>query len=76
MRKRSDPVLPDQGGRAMPADPLNPVSTCHEELVRQKAYEIYEQRGRERGREIDHWLAAEQELTTVQRKSLHSLHVQ
>jgi len=62
MKKLTDPVLPDQGGRSMPVDPLNPVNAPREELLRLKAYEIYEQRGREQGRELDHWLAAEREL--------------
>lgn len=68
MRKRSDPVLPDQGGRSMLIDPLNPVGPAREELVRRKAYEIYEQRGREQGRDMDHWLTAEHELASLQAK--------
>jgi hypothetical protein len=73
MRKRSDPVLPDQGGRSMPVDPLNPVSPTREGLVREKAYEIYEQRGREPGHEVDHWLEAERELTDVQRHARRTM---
>lgn len=64
-KKRTDPVVQDQGGRSMPIDPLCPVSASHQELVRIKAYEIYEQSGKEHGREIDHWLAAEQQVTAV-----------
>lgn len=67
MRKRTDPVLPDQGGRSMPIDPVSPVTGSHDEIVREKAYEIYERRGRERGHEFDHWLEAERELTDRQR---------
>jgi hypothetical protein len=48
----------------MSIDPVHPVIGATEELVRVKAYEIYEQRGREQGRELDHWLAAERALTT------------
>ncbi len=33
-----------------------------EEHIRRRAYEIYEQRGREEGRHLEHWLQAEQEL--------------
>ncbi len=63
MRKQRDPVLPDQGGRSMPADPLNPVSACGDDRVRMRAYEIYEQRGRKPGHDFEHWLEAERELT-------------
>lgn len=28
--------------------------------IARKAYEIYEQRGRERGKDVEHWLEAEQ----------------
>jgi len=46
--------------------PTNEVST--EELRRkiaQRAYEYYEQRGRQEGFAIQDWLQAEQELTSV-----------
>lgn len=35
-----------------------------EEQVRQRAYEIYEARGREDGHELEDWLTAEKEVTT------------
>jgi Protein of unknown function (DUF2934) len=62
--KRADPVLPDQGGRSMPVDPF-PAYSAREQAVRQRAYEIYEQRGRQQGRAVDDWLAAETEITTA-----------
>jgi len=34
-----------------------------EELIRERAYELYEQRGREDGKALDDWLQAEIELT-------------
>ena len=34
-----------------------------EEQIRRRAYEFYEQRGRQEGRELDDWLQAEAELT-------------
>lgn len=34
-----------------------------EEKIRARAYEIYEQRGRDEGHHIDDWLQAEAELT-------------
>ncbi len=50
----------------MPVDPLNPVSANGDDRVRMRAYQIYEQRGREQGRDFDHWLEAERELQTKQ----------
>lgn len=32
------------------------------EKIRQRAYELYEARGREEGRDIDNWLQAEAEI--------------
>lgn len=54
----ADPVLPDQGGRMMESDPGHTVRTAEEEQ-RRRAYAIYEARGREDGKALDHWLAAE-----------------
>jgi Protein of unknown function (DUF2934) len=34
-----------------------------EETVRTRAYELYEERGREDGHELDDWLRAEEEIT-------------
>jgi hypothetical protein len=34
-----------------------------EEQIRVRAYELYEQRGKDEGHEIDDWLQAEAELT-------------
>jgi hypothetical protein len=34
-----------------------------EEVIRVRAYELYEQRGKNEGHEIDDWLQAEAELT-------------
>ena len=33
-----------------------------EEQIRRRAYDIYEARGREDGREVDDWIIAEKEL--------------
>ncbi len=60
-RMNSDPVLPDQSGRLMQVDPLG-TNGPPEELVRRRAYEIYEHRGREEGRAWQHWFQAEDEL--------------
>ena len=60
-RNNSDPVLPDQAGRLMAVDPLG-TNAPQEEIIRRKAYEIYEKRGRVEGNEVQHWLQAEREL--------------
>jgi hypothetical protein len=40
-----------------------------EEQVRRRAFELYEQRGREDGHELDDWLQAESELVLRQAKA-------
>jgi hypothetical protein len=74
VEKHADPVVSDQSGRLMPIDPLGinaspdalrwkyNVNDSREEVVRRRAYEIYEQHGREDGYALDHWLQAESEL--------------
>ncbi len=67
-----DPVLVHQSGRLMAIDPLGinaspeeirrKFNVSREEVLRRRAYEIYEQSGREAGRALDHWLQAEREL--------------
>lgn len=37
--------------------------TPSREEIEARAYEIYEQRGREEGHDVEDWIAAEQELT-------------
>jgi Protein of unknown function (DUF2934) len=34
-----------------------------EEQIRQRSFELYEERGREDGHEVDDWLRAEEEIT-------------
>lgn len=52
-RSTSDPTPIDTGLRTPEL----------EAEIRARAYEIYEQRGRDEGHEIDDWLQAEAELT-------------
>ena len=47
--------------------PINSDPVNVEEAIRTRAYELYEERGREVGHELDDWLRAEQEVT--QRKA-------
>jgi hypothetical protein len=39
------------------------------EKIRRRAYELYEQRGREDGRDLDDWLQAESEVTKKKAKT-------
>ncbi len=41
-----------------------------EQAIRQRAYELYEQRGRETGHDLDDWLRAEAELTRQRGKTI------
>ncbi len=41
-----------------------------QEQIRCRAYELYEQRGREDGHELDDWLQAESEVTQVKAKTV------
>ena len=48
------------------------ISTKSENLeqqIRNRAYELYEERGREGGHELDDWLRAESEITPQQQKT-------
>jgi Protein of unknown function (DUF2934) len=54
--KNPDPALPIS---AQP--PRSPVQL--QELIRQRAYELWEQRGREDGRDFDDWVTAEWKVT-------------
>jgi len=56
-----DPVLPDQSGHFMRINPQNDELQRMEE-VRQRAYQLYEARGRQGGLAIDDWLAAEAQI--------------
>jgi len=44
--------------------------TPEDQEIRIRAYELYEQRGRENGHDVDDWLQAEAELSTQQRKGI------
>lgn len=41
-----------------------------QEQVRLRAYELYEQRGRENGRDLEDWLRAESEVTQKKAKTV------
>ena len=55
-----------------PARPTTQVtkSTPHlQEQIRRRAYELYQQRGRDEGHELDDWLQAESEVTQQKAKT-------
>ena len=54
--KRTDPVLPMQGGRQTQVDP---GGGAREEAVRRRAYQLFEKRGRKDGYDLQDWLDAE-----------------
>ncbi len=58
-RKKTDPVVSDQGGRLMQVDPHHSPNAPREEAVRRKAYELYEVRGKTDGHDLEDWLKAE-----------------
>jgi len=43
--------------------PVRDFSADFEQKVRERAYELYEQRGREDGHDVEDWFRAEEELT-------------
>lgn len=49
------------------ASPASPPE--REELIRRRAYELFEARGRDDGHELDDWLQAENEVTAGERKT-------
>jgi hypothetical protein len=42
------------------------------EQIRHRAYDLYEQRGRENGHDLDDWLQAESEMTRVKAKAVNA----
>jgi hypothetical protein len=42
-----------------------PNAICSEEMIRARAYDLYESRGREPGQDEQDWLRAEQEINGV-----------
>ncbi len=56
-------TVSDASGAAVQAAPVPiPVLTEVEEQIRTRAYQFYEERGREPGHEVEDWLRAEAEI--------------
>ncbi len=50
------------------ANPHTSTITNTEDQIRLRAYELYEERGRQDGRDKDDWLQAEEEITRAKHK--------
>ena len=46
-----------------------PKNHVDEELIRKRAYELYEERGMEDGHDVEDWLRAEEELVSRETQS-------
>lgn len=53
-----------------PAKESNVATSSLEERVRQRAYELYVERGNESGSELDDWLQAEEEIRSAQEQAV------
>jgi len=54
--------MPSDPGKKPPKIAITEAQTL-EEQIRQCAYELYEERGREDGHDLDDWLRAEEQVT-------------
>jgi len=59
--------MPQEPNKSPPAKVVSDPNL--EEEIRRRAYVLYEQRGREDGRDLDDWLRAEAELTAMTMKT-------
>lgn len=59
--KSKTPALPRKSGRRR-TDRLLPPASMSSEVVAQRAYELFLERGGSHGRDLDDWLHAEHEL--------------
>ena len=64
--RRATPAAASQAGpgRAQTGPAAQPARRpeAHPDCITQRAYELYEQRGRQDGRALEDWLQAEQQL--------------
>ena len=51
----------------------NQRTESHRPLIEARAYELFEQRGREDGRDLDDWLQAESEITMPARSQIRGV---
>ena len=62
VKRKKEMIVPKNNDRTTEG-PIN-----IQEQIRNRAYELYEQRGSEDGRELDDWLQAEAEVTQSMEK--------
>lgn len=60
--KRTNPTAKPAKSKIALMEPTNRSVADMEEAIRARAYELYEQRGREHGHAEEDWLRAEQEV--------------
>lgn len=60
MEKKSAPKIPRK-------KTVSSKESIHDKIAR-KAYEIYEKRGRKHGKDVEHWLEAEEFITGSKKK--------
>jgi hypothetical protein len=65
---KGDAVQKDTGKKPASAVHTEPVNT--DEAIRLRAYQLYEARGREDGRDLDDWLCAEDEITNKKTRTI------
>jgi hypothetical protein len=62
MSKKTKTVEQALSGGYFSKDTLGCFAECHQDLIRKRAYQIFEARGCETGRELEDWLLAEREV--------------
>jgi hypothetical protein len=70
-QRQSAVLTPTQPGTAV-EERERLLQSTREQEIRNRAYEIYLQRGAQPGYEVEDWLQAERELTTCQRNEMPS----
>ena len=59
--KNKQPAISPLGGSKMPTESAGSLELT-EEIIRERAHQVYEQRGCEPGHDLDDWLQAEAEI--------------
>jgi hypothetical protein len=73
--KESNSMRTDRAANRQPQTSTLAVMKAAPDLneeIRHRAYDLYEQRGREDGHDLDDWLRAESEMTRVKAKAVNA----
>jgi outer membrane protein TolC len=65
----STPRVSSNAEQSGPAIQISKADWAHERIAR-RAYELYEQRGRQEGRDLEDWLNAERQLVAAESQLL------